>query len=213
MEQTLVRLTVSLPCYGRPQRTIRAVECIAKQKSYNFEALVTGDGCDVMDKFIKSNYFEDLQKEVEKNNSKIILKSNAINYGGHGYAVTNEHIRSAKGNYFIFYANDDVILENHFENYLGAIENTNLDFAYFNSYVAPHHSVRNSELKYGHIGHSELIVKTSFLQSMPPHTGEYGHDWHLIDYMLRSTNKYKKAYGTPTYWVMSLPNAKEKHID
>jgi len=216
IEQPILRprLTVSVPCYGRPQRTIRAVECIAKQKSYNFEALVTGDGCPVMQDFINSGEFNDMQKEIEGKNSKLILHNMDKNHGGSGYYVTNYHIKKATGTYFIFYANDDVILDNHFEHYLSEIENTDYGFVYFNSFVKPYHHIRVSSLKFGSIGHSEIIVRTDLIKAMPEHTPEYGHDWKLIDNLVQSDCKYKKANSAiPTYYVMSLPNHREKNID
>ena len=55
-----MRLSVSMPCYGRPQRTIRAINCIANQSINGWEAFVIGDGCPVMQDFIDSDYFKDI---------------------------------------------------------------------------------------------------------------------------------------------------------
>ena len=54
-----MRLTISMPCFGRPQRTIRAIESICNQTINGWEALVVGDGCSVMQDYIFSNYFSD----------------------------------------------------------------------------------------------------------------------------------------------------------
>jgi hypothetical protein len=41
---------------------------------------------------------------------------------------------------------------------------------------------------------------------MPPHDPEYGHDWRLIDNMIKAGAKYKKANSKEaTYHVMSTP--------
>jgi GT2 family glycosyltransferase len=208
-----IRITLSIPCYGRPKRTIRSIECISNQNIDGWEALVVGDCCPIMQDYIDSNYFLDLQKEARKNGNILSIDNLPKNYGSCGYFITNMNIQNAKGKYFVFYANDDIILPNHFENYLSSIEDTNNDFVFFDSYVYPYKSDRISELRYGGIGHSELIVKTEFLQKMPPHSKEYGHDWHLIRTMMEQ-GKYEKAISKPkTYFVMSVPNNLEQGID
>lgn len=164
-----MRLTLSMPCFGRPKRTIRAINCIANQSINGWEALVIGDGCSVMQDFIDSDYFKDIIQMCSYNGNNLYIDNNSTNQGGHGFAITNRNIKEAEGKYFIFYANDDIILPNHFENYLSQIENTDLDFVYFNSEVKPINSLRVSRLEYGMIGHSELIVRTDFLKQMPMH--------------------------------------------
>jgi hypothetical protein len=145
----MIRLTLSMACYGRLKGTIRAIECIANQTANNWEALVTGDGCQVMQNFLDSNYFADIVKDCKAKGNDLIITNNKVNQGGHGYAIINENIRIARGKYFAFFANDDIILPNHFENYLSAIENTDLDFSYFDSYVAPRRANRLAQLQYG----------------------------------------------------------------
>lgn len=208
-----IKLTISVPCFGRRRGTIRSVECIAKQNINGWEALIVGDGCPVMQDFVDSNYFSDIQKNCESRGNIFKIWNEPINRGGCGFAITNENIQRANGEYFIFYANDDIILENHFENYLSQIDGTDYDFVYFNSWVDPLHSIRNTKLKPDHIGHSEIIVRTDFLRKMPEHNDQYGHDWTLISKMIES-GKYKKCDTCPpTYKVMSLSFSREKNLD
>jgi len=207
------RLTVSVPSYGRKRGTIRSIECIAKQKSIGWEALVVGDGCPVIQDFLDSNYFADIQKECKFNGNDLKIWNEPTNRGNSGYAITNENIERANGKFFIFYANDDIIEENHFENYLSQIENTDFDFVYFNSWVEPHSSIRVSSFSHGRIGHSEIICRTDFLRKMPKHSPNYGHDWELIQEMVNS-GKYKKCETCqPTYKVMSTYHFREKNLD
>ena len=208
-----MRLSVSMPCFGRPQRTIRAINCIANQSINGWEALVIGDGCPIMQDFIDSDYFKDIIEMCSYNGNDLIIENNSVNQGGHGFAITNNNIKIAQGEYFTFFANDDIILPNHFENYLSQIENTDLDFVYFNSEVKPTNSLRVSRLEYGMIGHSELIVRTEFIRQMPTHNEHYGHDWALIQSMMLN-GKHKKAENSPaTYHVMSLSDRREQGID
>ncbi len=208
-----MRLSLSMPCYGRPQRTIRAINCIANQNINGWEAFVIGDGCPVMQDFIDSEYFSVLIDQCSYNGNSLIINNNPVNQGGHGFAITNRNIEEAEGKYFLFFANDDIILPNHFENYLSQIEGTDLDFVYFNSEVKPINSLRVSRLEYGMIGHSELIVRTEFLRQMPMHNEHYGHDWALIQNMMLN-GKHKKAENCPaTYHVMSLSDRREQGIN
>ena len=203
-----------MPCFGRPKRTIRAIECIANQNVNGWEALVTGDGCPVMDDFLKSGTFIDMIADCQRRGNDLIIKNHPENRGHHGFALTNEHIQQARGEWFIFYANDDVILENHFKNYLSGVENKHLNFAYFDSWVNCNSQPRISDLKFGLIGHSELIIRTEFLKTMPLHSQKYGHDYKLVENMMKNTKKYNKAKSPhQTYWVMSVPNNQEKNID
>ena len=207
------RLTLSMPSYLRAKGTIRAIECVANQSINGWEALVIGDGCPIMQDFLSSHYFMEIKKECAERGNDLVISNTSKNYGGHGYAITNQNIRDAKGKYFIFFANDDVILPNHFENYLSAIEGTDYDFVYFDSFVKPRNANRITQLQYGMIGHSELIVRTDFLKSMPPHNELYGHDFELIMAMAQN-GKHKKAEGhPPTYHVMSLSDNREQGID
>jgi glycosyltransferase involved in cell wall biosynthesis len=210
-----MRLTISMPCFGRPQRTIRAIESICNQTIDGWEALVIGDGCSVMQDYIFSNYFSDLVKTVNARGNNLNISNLTQNYGGHGYHITNLNIQRATGKYFTFMANDDVILPNHFENYLSGIEGTDYDFVFFNSFIEPHGGLRNAELRYGGIGHSEILVKTEFLKQMPPHNADYGHDWVLIDNMMRSSTKgYIKCENKPaTYVVKGLGEHRADSID
>ena len=166
-----------------------------------------------MQDFIDSEYFAGLIEQCSYNGNDLMICNNPINQGGNGFAVINNNIKIAQGKYFVFFANDDIILPNHFENYLSQIEGTDLDFVYFNSEVKPNNSIRNSRLEYGMIGHSELIVRTEFIRQMPTHNEHYGHDWALIQSMMLN-GKHKKAENCPaTYHVMSLSDNREQGID
>lgn len=206
-------VTLSLPCYLRPERTKRALNCIANQTMGGFEVLMVGDNCPVIADIIKSDTLKDLKKFLEKRDIFLRVSNLKKNYGHHGYHITNLNIQNAVGKYFMFYANDDIIKHNHIENYYMEIAMTQNDFMYFDSYVAPTHHIRYSSLQFGCIGHSELIIKTDFLRKMPKHSPKYGHDWHLIEQMIKF-GKHNKAFNSDiTYHVMSLPNNPEKNID
>jgi hypothetical protein len=210
------KLTLVLPCLGRPERTKRMVECIANQDMNDWEAYIMGDDCPYFPKMLHSDWYRDFINGMTGRGNKIYSTNlpdagDRPNYGSH---VINFAIKMANSEYFIFASNDDMIQSNHFRHYLSGIQNTDLDFVYYNSWVNPHNMIRMSQPVYGAIGHSELIIRTDFLKTIPPHGPQYGHDWKLIEDMMSRTDKHKKIPGEePTYYIMSVPGKTEQGID
>lgn len=199
------RLTVSMPCWGRPERTKRSIEAILAQDTDGWEAIVIGDHCPHFQKMIDSGWIYEKQQEAMEKGSKLIAFNAPKHSGGCGYKQTNFAIEQAWGKYLVFYANDDVILPNHFSHYL-EIEGTDLDYMYFNSFVAPIPEVRLSELAPGRIGHSEIILKTELARKIKPHQNKYGHDWEFIYEMVRHGKGRKSNSQQVTYNIMHVPN-------
>lgn len=199
------RLTVSIPCWGRPLRTKRSIEAILAQDTSGWEAIVIGDGCPHFQKLIDSGWIYEKQVQAMENGNKLVAFNASVHSAGCGYKQTNFAIEHARGKYLVFYANDDVILPYHFSTYL-QIEDTNLDFMYFNSYVTPTNEVRVSSLAPGKIGHSEIIVKTALAKKAKPHTNRYGHDWEFINYLIKHGKGAKGNADMPTYRIMHVPN-------
>lgn len=187
------RVTISMPCYGRPARTIRAINCILNQTVEDWEAFIIGDNCPDFESILRSGFLID---------PRITAFNNSRQQGGCGYWATNYAIQHATGKYFLFFANDDLIAPIHMSLYLSQIEGTDLDFVYCD-YIA-FDKVMKTRMRYARIGHSALIVRTEFLKQMPPHSPQYGHDYELIKNMRKAGAKYLKAKGIPpTYYVMS----------
>jgi len=202
------RITISMPCFGRPKRTVRGINSILEQTITDYEALIVGDGCPVFQNIIDNR--ERLLSPVSSG-AKLVLENLPKNYGSYGYHITNMNIQRAEGEYFLFMANDDLIEPNHFEQRLKYIEDTEYDFVYFNTRIRPDGGyVRKPILERHCIGHSELIIKTSFLKSMPPHRDKYEHDWDLVGDMLSNGAKCRYIDKSPTYTVMSFRHDEEE---
>lgn len=176
----MARVAISMPVFKRPKRTERAINCIFNQTMQDFEAFVIGDGCPV---------FEPV------NDPRFISFNTPINYGGCGYWQTNFAIQHATAPYFTFFANDDCISLAHLNTYLDAIEGSKYDFIYFD-YLCYGKLVK-TKIKYGHIGHSALVIRTKFLQQMPPHSPRYGHDFDLIKNMIKGGGHSQKGQNNP----------------
>jgi len=193
----------------RPQRTIRAINCVLNQDFANYHAMFLFDGCPYYEGYKKEGLF-DVDNDANINKIEFIQTKH---YGGWGYYQRNLGINKSEGDYTIFYDNDDVILHNHFSNYYEGIANTDYDMVYFNSFIEPRNQIRNTQLDYGMIGHSEIIVKTKLLQSLPPQNDEYGHDYKMIQDIINTKPKVNKSNSAPTYIVKGLANERELNID
>lgn len=209
------KVSMVVPCYGRPQRTKRSLECILNQDLIGWEVFFIGDGCSDFQQLITSDWFLDKVKNInEKNN--LIYYNLEKNYGGYGFHIMNKAIQDATGEYFMFYSNDDVIESTHMSTYYNTIKSLKKDFVYFNSAVRfnDFFILRDSKLEKNHCGHSELIIKTSLIKQVKLHTQQYGHDFDLIENLMNATKNYCKAPShLITYKVMSLPSRLEKGID
>jgi len=206
-------LTICVPCFGRPERTKRLIQQVSEQTIGNWEAYFIGDCCPDFQNLLDSGYFDTIRKSIKQENCALITSNMPTRSGGWGYAIRNKIKELASGKYFIYLDNDDCIKLNHFENYLLAINNSDFDFVYFNSLTEFNNSWRNTRLENGMIGHSEIIVKTQFLKTMPPHTDYYGHDWSLINNMINAGAKHFKSENEPTYIVKGAGEQREMNID
>ncbi len=214
-------ITISLACYGRPEETKKTIESVMSQDMNGWELLIAGDNCPHFEALIKTGWFNELCKQALKKGNVIRYYNRSVRGGAWGTEITNANIRAAAGKYFVFLANDDRIAPNHLRSYYDAITNplsfkyTSLfeasggyDFVYFNS-LLPDGRIRETKLKHTQVGHSEIIVRTSFLQQMHPHKPLYGQDWVLVKNMIKAGAKYFKSNNQPTYLIGHMPTPEE----
>jgi len=53
------RITISIACYQRPERTKRSIQCILDQDINGWEAFIMGDACPDFQKLIDSGYLKE----------------------------------------------------------------------------------------------------------------------------------------------------------
>ena len=97
--------------------------------------------------------------------------------------------------------------------HMGIEKKPNLDYMYFNSWIDPLSRPRISDFMYGHIGHSEIIIKTELAKKLTPHNEKYGHDWVFIDEMRKFGKGIKSNSPELTYYVMSIMGKTTDKID
>jgi len=197
------RVTLICPCYNRPQRTLRAMESVINQNiTTGWQAIFIGDGCPEFQKMIDGGEFDDFINDQSTKNE--FLAINAVqHYGGWGYMARNLGFQLAQGKYTLFMDNDDVLKPNHFQNYLSGIEGTEYDLAYYDTFIEPINQVRDAQLRFGSIGHHEIIMKTELLKDYKQ-DNTYGHDWSLIEHFVRKGIKTIKVKSEPTYIVKAV---------
>lgn len=214
-------VTIVMPCFGRPMRTVRMLNCLADQTMKNFELVMIGDNCPDFRDLILSSWFQEWRREFLSKGRHLFYMNLKTRRGGHGAGAVNTAIRVACGKYICWANNDDMLYPEHIEYYHRSIACFNakemqVDFVYNNSLVNGESGfeVREPVLKFGSCGHSELIVATDFLRKMPAHQPVYGQDWKLIQDMISAGGRSRKGdVPFPTYMVMSTPRYQEKDID
>lgn len=123
-------ITIVMPCFGRPIRTRRAIESILNQTYKGWEAFIIGDSCPHFQELIDSGDAKIYQNVAKSEGNILHIFNLKKNKGGFGYWIINYALKRAKGQYFIFMGNDDMILLNHFKHYLSEIKGTDLDMVY-----------------------------------------------------------------------------------
>lgn len=213
-ENNPFRITVCVPIFGRPQRTSRIIECLQRQTINNIQVYLIGDGCPQWQTDLDDGWVQLMCKKQEALGNEFIAINLDKNYGGYGYYIRNMMKELADAPYLCFIDNDDWVKPNHLEHYLSEIENTDLDFVYYNTWNNALGILRDTQASQGLIGHSELCIRTEFFMTVPDQGTEYGHDWHMIDWMIKNTNKHKKAINPEwSYKVMGTPAKRETDID
>jgi hypothetical protein len=199
------RITIVVPCWKRPLRTRRMLENIMAQDMTEWEAFFIGDGCADFEEMMNSYEVKEIRERASSQGSLLHLFNWHEHVGGWGQHILNYAIDNAKAQFFIFAANDDEILSNHFRHYLSEIEDSPMDMVAYKTFVAPNNSMRAPQFRACEIGHSEIILRTCILKGLPKVPASGTHDWSLIDEMMRASEKYKQALSQSwTYKVNQL---------
>jgi glycosyltransferase involved in cell wall biosynthesis len=209
-----MKLTCICPCWGRPERTIRAIESVLAQKFEGAETLFIGDNCPFFQQRLDDGTFTKYAEQAKANGNKMVFKNLEVRGGGWGHMARKEGIEMAQGKYICFLDNDDVLKPEHFESYYSFMEaNPDFDAGYVNAYTVPWNKERVACLSRGGIGNAELIFKAEALKNEYQPDAEYEHDWRLVERMIKKKYKFVKSKNPSTYMIMSIPNFRETTID
>lgn len=207
-QRIMKKVSLIVPCWGRPQRTLRAMQCVLEQDMDGWEAIFLGDGCPEFQKMIDDGIFDIFEDNADIRGNEFRIYNLENHYGGCGYQARNTAFKLTNSEYTLFMDNDDVIKRNHFRSYYSAINTTDLDMMYFDTYIEPVDTIRVSQLVSGYIGHSEIILKSDLLKNYQQ-SPNYGHDWELIKNLIDKGIKIGKSHNPPTYIIKELGGGHE----
>ena len=200
----MVKISLIVPCYRIPERTLRAMVNVLAQDLKGWQAFFIVDGCPDLEKGLNEDKYLELQHEAEMKGNQIHVINLPNHYGGWGYMARNAGIAQACGKYTMFMDNDDEIMPNHFSNYYNFISKTDFDLCYFDTFIEPANVIREAKLEFGRIGHHEIIVKTDCLKRIPQQSSNYGHDWEIIQNLVNAGAKSEKSNNHYSYIVKAI---------
>lgn len=212
------KVSLIMPSFARPKRTVRAIECILNQDFIGYEAFVVGDKCPFIQELIDSGKAEEYIRAAADKGNKMSIFNLPFNYGGYGYQGRNTCVTLSFGDYIMFMDNDDMIEQDHISNYYNAISKTTNDFMYFNTILNSVEErggikkIRDSQLEEGKIGHAEIIAKSFLLKKIKEKSG-YNHDWDYIKQLIDMGCVSEKSHNKPTYRVMGVGELRENIED
>lgn len=202
-----LKLSLVLPSYGRRELTERAIRSVFAQDFAGAEVFFFGDGCPIYAEIIAQDWFKDLC--VLTQDRLLVWTNQHAPRDGTPTRIINEAVANARGEYFIFMANDDRIAPNHFASYYDFAKANDADLTCTNSTIEIDKatSIRNAQWDFGCVGHSEICVRTALAQCVPPHHRGYGHDWDFIRSVRDAArpDKVLKSPNAPTYFVNMGP--------
>lgn len=166
-------VSVGIPCYNRPEGLRRTLECITRQ-TYDKLEIIISDNCS------PNQEIEKIGNEYAQNDDRIIFIKQNKNHG----ALQNFRylLEKARGDYFMWAADDDLWDEYFIETLL-------LEFKKNNNLVAVMTEcqyVKNTDLK-----------KTEFFDFFPE--GQFFYNFHSDNPYLRIKHLLKYNYGNLFY--------------
>jgi glycosyltransferase involved in cell wall biosynthesis len=191
-----------MPCWGRPERTRRAIWSVLNQTVKEWELLCIGDACPVL-------------AGIECNDPRVIIHNMPEHEGKYGTQCLNHGLSIARGEWVCYLGNDDYVLPTHLMTRLAAVSDE-FDVVHFDALLARQggFEVRKSMMSHGTTGGSELIVRTEISKRVGWSSGAYGHDWTFIEGLQAAGARRGYCPLPPTYVVTHLPGTlSESGID
>lgn len=196
------KISIIMPVWKRPQRTKRAIQCVLNQTYQNWELLVVGDACPTVAEVIAS---------IQPPDPRIIFHNMPTHEDSFGTQCRKYAMEHLTGEFFCYLDNDDIILPEHLATRIKSIHNTEFDLVYHDSLLRTQREndwKRVGRLEYGHIGHSEVVIRSTW-KDKAPIAAHYGHDWAYMEGLAAAGAKHTH-YNSATYIVCHTPDGGTK---
>jgi len=201
----LFPITIVMPVFGRPEQTARAIQSIIDQKMPRFQAIIIGDACpDFEAKMIDGSYAK-IREEQAALGREFIFINYATHKGGWGYSQRNGAKKLIKGDYVCFLDNDDFIIPDHLTNYYNSIAGQNYRFVIHDVQVTTGNGghIRTCRAERGFVGHAEMVIESSYYQSMADQSDQYGHDWELfLNLQKHCVGRWAESHKMASYIIV-----------
>lgn len=194
--------TVVLPVYRRGALAERAIDAVLGQSLAQIEVFIIGDACPEHEARLADPYFQARVKAAERRGMTVHALNLPSNHGT-PHAAINLALARAQGEYFLWMGDDDFVLPNHVENYLGAICGSRHDAVLIDSILVGdfYTNLRQARLELGHVGHSELIVRTDAARLVPEHRPGKYQDWEFLAELSKAGTIGKAEQRPATFYV------------
>lgn len=178
-----MKLSIIMPVWLRPQRTLRAIESVLAQDVGAWELLVVGDACPKLG-------------TLDVSHPNIHVFNLPTHEGAWGTQCLNFGLELASGEYVSFLGNDDFVLPEYVRHRLESTDGGIYDLVLHNAIVATRKKrtgtdvvfeghVRYTQPVYGLVGGSELVVRTSLARDVKFRSRSYGHDFTFFEDLLK----------------------------
>jgi len=195
-------VSIVVPTFNRPNDLIKAINSILSQTYTNYEILIIGDHCPVLDSL--TSHFNDPRIKWWN------LWSNANDFGAtpRNYALKC----MASGKYIAYLDDDNFWHPNHLESLVTTLKSSNSSFA-FSSFFIDDYTVICRLPKLGRIDTSCILHHYSLLDKYGYwNTTIYTHDFDLVSRWISHNESYSTSLLPTVYYKADPSRVSAKYI-
>lgn len=192
--------------YFRPDLLRRTIQSVQKQSMEDYEHLIISDHCPFAE-FVYSEFSDDKRIKFIKNSQPHIYNLGACSF--------NIGIENSKSKYISYVLDDDILYENHLEEHVNGLKNSNNSWFHSNfdniEFNEPNNTVKNIvSLDYKTI--CDMALKLRERDGFRPMSFDVGALCHRQNINLRWTPQSKMAGGWEDTVFMSKLGVDQKDM-
>lgn len=113
------KISIIMPSYDREDMLVRAIESVKRQSYCNWELIVIGDNCPILDKVA-----------IQNTSGKIKFFNLKTNHGAGGAVPRNFGLSVSNGKYIAYLDDDNIWMENHLQSLYSALITNSAAYAF-----------------------------------------------------------------------------------